>query len=151
MESTIDLVLATAEVANAMATCSIHPIEHGSDHRAIQTTFDVATPERIADYHEKTVVQERIENNQNQGGEQSSRASLNCRRAGDRPANEGRPRGDPQADTPNTTSTVREALVDEGLDKTPAGVHVLAKSGQGTAASRPGEARPGKMGQGSKA
>jgi hypothetical protein len=46
-ESTIDLVLATAEVANEMVTCSIHPTEHGSDHRAIQTTFDVAMPERM--------------------------------------------------------------------------------------------------------
>lgn len=46
-ESTIDLVLATTEVADEMVTCSIHPTEHGSDHRAIQTTFDLAMPDRI--------------------------------------------------------------------------------------------------------
>lgn len=41
-------MLATAEVANEMVTCSIHSTEHGSDHQAIQTTFDAAMPERIA-------------------------------------------------------------------------------------------------------
>ncbi|PHH91538.1 hypothetical protein CDD83_84 [Cordyceps sp. RAO-2017] len=46
LESTIDLVLATAELADEMVTCSIHPTEHGSDHRAIETTFDVTMPER---------------------------------------------------------------------------------------------------------
>ena len=46
-ESTIDLMLATAKLADEMVTCSIHPTEHGSDHRAIQTTFDLAMPDRI--------------------------------------------------------------------------------------------------------
>lgn len=45
-ESTIDLVLATSELAEEMVECGIHPTEHGSDHRAIRTAFDVATPER---------------------------------------------------------------------------------------------------------
>ncbi|OAQ59776.1 transposon I factor [Purpureocillium lilacinum] len=47
-ESTIDLVLATSELADEMVACAIHPTEHGSDHRAIQTTFDVEMPERSA-------------------------------------------------------------------------------------------------------
>ncbi|KAJ6439206.1 reverse transcriptase [Purpureocillium lavendulum] len=47
-ESTIDLVLATSELADEMVTCAIHPTEHGSDHRAIQTTFDVEMLERSA-------------------------------------------------------------------------------------------------------
>jgi endonuclease/exonuclease/phosphatase family metal-dependent hydrolase len=46
-ESTIDLVLATAELASEVVTCDIHPTEHGSDHRAIQTSFDITMPERI--------------------------------------------------------------------------------------------------------
>jgi hypothetical protein len=29
--------------------CAIHETEHGSDHRAIETTFDIATPERVAE------------------------------------------------------------------------------------------------------
>ncbi|KJZ69295.1 hypothetical protein HIM_11308 [Hirsutella minnesotensis 3608] len=37
-ESTIDLVLTTSELADEVATCAIHPTDHGSDHRAIQTT-----------------------------------------------------------------------------------------------------------------
>jgi hypothetical protein len=28
---------------------TIHTTEHGSDHRAIETTFDVATPERVVE------------------------------------------------------------------------------------------------------
>ncbi|KAJ6439086.1 reverse transcriptase [Purpureocillium lavendulum] len=46
-ESTIDLVLATSELADEMVACVLHPTDHGSDHRAIQTTFDVALPERV--------------------------------------------------------------------------------------------------------
>lgn len=46
-ETTIDLVLASQELASAMVKCSIHETEHGSDHRAIETTFDVATPDRM--------------------------------------------------------------------------------------------------------
>ncbi|KJZ70299.1 hypothetical protein HIM_10306 [Hirsutella minnesotensis 3608] len=45
-ESTIDLVLATMELADEVTSCMIHPTEHGSDHRAIQTTFDIRVPER---------------------------------------------------------------------------------------------------------
>ncbi|KAF6515846.1 hypothetical protein HZS61_004587 [Fusarium oxysporum f. sp. conglutinans] len=48
-ESTIDLTLASAELADEMVHCGIHPTEHGSDHRAIQTEFDLTTPERTAD------------------------------------------------------------------------------------------------------
>ncbi|KAM4063232.1 endonuclease-reverse transcriptase domain-containing protein [Hirsutella rhossiliensis] len=46
-ESTIDLVLASAELADEVISCVIHPTEHGSDHRAIQTTFDIQVPERM--------------------------------------------------------------------------------------------------------
>jgi exonuclease III len=45
-ETTIDLILASEELASAMTRCTIHETEHGSDHRAIETTFDIATPER---------------------------------------------------------------------------------------------------------
>ncbi|KAM4061069.1 endonuclease-reverse transcriptase domain-containing protein [Hirsutella rhossiliensis] len=47
-ESTIDLVLTTSELADEVATCAIHRTDHGSDHRAIQTTFDITMPERSA-------------------------------------------------------------------------------------------------------
>ena len=40
-ESTIDLILASEELATSMLKCAIHATEHGSDHRAIETTFDV--------------------------------------------------------------------------------------------------------------
>ena len=46
-ETTIDLVLASEELASTVVKCAIHTTEHGSDHRAIETTFDVATPDRV--------------------------------------------------------------------------------------------------------
>jgi hypothetical protein len=48
-KSTIDLVLASEELATSVVKCTVHPTEHGSDHRVIETTFDVATPERVVE------------------------------------------------------------------------------------------------------
>lgn len=48
-QSTIDLILASEELATSMEKCAIHTTEHESDHRAIETTFDVATPERAVE------------------------------------------------------------------------------------------------------
>jgi endonuclease/exonuclease/phosphatase family metal-dependent hydrolase len=48
-ESTIDLVMASEELATSVVKCTVHTTEHGSDHRAIETTFDVATPERVVE------------------------------------------------------------------------------------------------------
>jgi hypothetical protein len=47
-ESTIDLVLASVELASAVIQCRIHTTEHGSDHRLIETNFDVSVPEHTA-------------------------------------------------------------------------------------------------------
>ncbi|KZL81062.1 reverse transcriptase, partial [Colletotrichum incanum] len=44
-QSTIDLVLASEEPTNAVVKCAIHETEHGSDHRAIETIFDISMPE----------------------------------------------------------------------------------------------------------
>jgi len=46
-ESTIDLVLVSEELATSVVKCTVHTTKHGSDHRTIKTTFDVATPERV--------------------------------------------------------------------------------------------------------
>jgi len=48
-ESTIDLALASEELATSVVKCTIHSTEHRSDHRAFETTFDVGTPERVAE------------------------------------------------------------------------------------------------------
>lgn len=45
-ESTIDLMLTLSELADDMVRCAIYPTEYGSDHRAIQTVFDIDLPER---------------------------------------------------------------------------------------------------------
>ncbi|CZR61252.1 uncharacterized protein PAC_11148 [Phialocephala subalpina] len=46
-ESTIDLILVSEELAISVVKCTTYTTEHRSDHRAIKTTFDVATPERV--------------------------------------------------------------------------------------------------------
>lgn len=45
-ETTIDLVLASIELAEETIKCAIHPTEHGSDHRAVESSFDITVPER---------------------------------------------------------------------------------------------------------
>lgn len=43
--TTIDLMLASQELASDFLKCKIHETEHGSDHRAIETSFDVEVPD----------------------------------------------------------------------------------------------------------
>jgi hypothetical protein len=43
--TTIDLMLASQESASSVLKCKIHDTEHGSDHRATETSFDVDVPE----------------------------------------------------------------------------------------------------------
>lgn len=43
-ETTIDLVLASEELADTAIKCTIHDTEHGSDHRTINTAFDISVP-----------------------------------------------------------------------------------------------------------
>lgn len=43
--TTIDLVLASKELASNVLRCKVHDTEHGSDHRAIETAFDVDIPD----------------------------------------------------------------------------------------------------------
>ena len=45
-ESTIDLIFASNELAATLLKCRVYEVEHGSDHRAIQTSFDIVPPER---------------------------------------------------------------------------------------------------------
>ncbi|KAJ6437600.1 reverse transcriptase [Purpureocillium lavendulum] len=44
LESTIDLVLVTEELAEERVKCAIHPTEYGSDHRPIQAVFGIDVP-----------------------------------------------------------------------------------------------------------
>jgi exonuclease III len=43
-ETTIDLVLASEELKNATVKCTLYGTEHGSDHRTIETVFDISVP-----------------------------------------------------------------------------------------------------------
>ncbi|KAI8417089.1 hypothetical protein FOFC_03402 [Fusarium oxysporum] len=43
-DTTIDLVLASEELADTNIKCAIHGTEHGSDHRTIETAFDISVP-----------------------------------------------------------------------------------------------------------
>jgi hypothetical protein len=46
--TTIDLMLASQKLASSVLKCKIHKTEHGSDHRAVETLFDVEVPEHAA-------------------------------------------------------------------------------------------------------
>ena len=48
-ESTIDLVLVSEELASNVIKCMLHNTNHGSDHEAIETTFDIAVPEQVSE------------------------------------------------------------------------------------------------------
>ncbi|KAL2016473.1 hypothetical protein VTK56DRAFT_3494 [Thermocarpiscus australiensis] len=43
-DSTLDLVLASGELSEATVKCAVYGTEHGSDHRTIETVFDVSVP-----------------------------------------------------------------------------------------------------------
>lgn len=43
------MVLASEELVTSAVRCGTHATEYGSDYRAIETTFDVATPEPVAE------------------------------------------------------------------------------------------------------
>jgi len=45
LESTVDVTLASNELADTLIKCTIYAVEYGSDHRAIETTFDTTLPE----------------------------------------------------------------------------------------------------------
>ena len=44
-ELTINLMLSTAKLAEAMICCHIHNTQHGSDHLPIKTIFNLAIPD----------------------------------------------------------------------------------------------------------
>ncbi|EED11619.1 hypothetical protein TSTA_108090 [Talaromyces stipitatus ATCC 10500] len=44
-KSTIDLILASENLIDSIVKCAIHGTEHSSDHRAIETVFDVPRPD----------------------------------------------------------------------------------------------------------
>lgn len=48
-KTTIDLILASEELASMMVKCMIHSTEHESDHMAIETAFDVLTSKQTLD------------------------------------------------------------------------------------------------------
>ena len=46
--STIDLILASTDIAELRTKCEIYLIEHSSDYRAITSEFDINVPEKIS-------------------------------------------------------------------------------------------------------
>ena len=49
IESTVDLTLASEELAAEMIRCTTYEIEHGSDHLAIESVFDIEPPVRAVE------------------------------------------------------------------------------------------------------
>lgn len=72
--STIDLVLTAAELAEEMVACEIHPTDHGSDHRAIWTEFNLGCQKekQVTDSFSKTHHGQRLE-------QQWKKSSKGCR------------------------------------------------------------------------
>ncbi|KJZ70171.1 hypothetical protein HIM_10431 [Hirsutella minnesotensis 3608] len=119
-ESTIDLVLTTTELADEVATCAIHPTDHGSDHRTIQTTFDITMPERNAT--PRLLFKKRpMESHTKPGERQSTTLALGCRRANpDGSADASRAGGYPRTDASGTAITVcktRAGQAQPGLEQ----------------------------------
>lgn len=48
-KSTVDLVLANEGLSSSVVACKTYLVEHGSDHQAIETIFDVTVPEHTAE------------------------------------------------------------------------------------------------------
>lgn len=44
VETTIDLVLVSTELADEMVKCGVYHTNHRSDHQAIETEFDIVIP-----------------------------------------------------------------------------------------------------------
>ncbi|KAH7459282.1 hypothetical protein FOMA001_g20100 [Fusarium oxysporum f. sp. matthiolae] len=138
--STIDLVLASTELADEMTSCGIHPIEHGSDHRAIRTEFDTTPLERTpgdrllfknAPWLE---IKERV---------RSKLEALPCGRhsaGSDGQADVGGAGHDQRPGPTSQAVALRQEVVDDGPDPTAADVYILAQPSKGMPArgSRPG-------------
>lgn len=45
-QSTVDVIMANAELASQVMRCQIHEHDHGSDHKAIAIEFDKLAPTR---------------------------------------------------------------------------------------------------------
>lgn len=52
--STIDLVLASENLTDAMVKCAVHETDHGSDHRVLETVFD--TPWAAPEHQERLML-----------------------------------------------------------------------------------------------
>jgi len=48
-QTTVDLMLASDELSSTMTQCRVYGEEHGSDHWAIETIFDIKPPERLVE------------------------------------------------------------------------------------------------------
>lgn len=119
LESTIDLVLGWAELADQLLRCRIHPCDHGSDHRAIETAFDIA----VEDGH--------LDGNQDQGSNRSRAYPLGRQRsAAGRYAYDSSNRGGLQPDTSSQALSICQAVVDNRLDTAPSDIHILEEPGE---------------------
>ncbi|KAM9874802.1 hypothetical protein VDGL01_11123 [Verticillium dahliae] len=129
-ESTIDLVLASEDLARALVKCTTYETDHGSDHQAIRTCLDVAMPQA------------------------TTKPRLLFKNAPWKDTNAviaGRLRmvpteGSVQQQTGQAVD-VREEVVDDRLDTTASDLHVLEEPGHIREESRPGQPWTGAVGE----
>ncbi|KIM96747.1 hypothetical protein OIDMADRAFT_32665 [Oidiodendron maius Zn] len=125
-ETTIDLVLASEELAISVVRCRAHATEHGSDYRAIETTFGIMTPEPVAE--ERPLFNNALLHTVPVGGGVQQRTD--CLMAAVLDAIHAlAPKGQ--------TITLLTAVADDGPNPAAPSLHVLEGSGQAVPRSNP--------------
>ena len=124
-DTTIDLVLASGEMRDAMLQCKVMATDHGSDHCAIDTVFDVSVPSyrssREASAQECAVERDQGENRDNAGDRPVRRYSP----AENRSTNGGSIGSSPSPNAQGPTIAAFEEVVDHGSHTAAWYLHVL--------------------------
>lgn len=136
--STIDLMLASEALASTVLTCKIHGTGHGSDHRVIETTFDVWNYRNTSsnpDYFSKMPLGQRV------GNSSPTRCAISHHVAesnADRPSDASGDGSGQCAYTQSHAIPIREAMLDQGFHEAPPSLHVQEGQGSGAATRRGG-------------
>ncbi len=111
-ETTIDLVPASEELKEATIRCTTHETEHGTDHRTIETIFEVSVP--VPGHQERILPQERaVERDQSQNREHTrSRPERGNGAAEDRQPDVSSARGRSRSHTQGATIAVRQTKLE---------------------------------------
>ncbi len=124
-DTTIDLVLASADLADTTVKCAIHGTEHGSDHRAIETVFDTLVP--VPKQQDRLLLKNAPwkEINTRIASGTGRHPLWGHRTAADGSTDVGGPGGSPSPDTESETLAIRQAVVDNRPHTIASYLHIL--------------------------